>query len=931
LSRLFVSYSRRDAEPVALLVRELEASGHHVWLDRSAIQAGALWQEAIVGGIRCADVFVLVLSRQSVESDNVEKELGFAYVTGKPIILAALAPVPVPSHWRYAVAGVEPIIISTGDTEPGIQALKRAVTSPAVRSGKVDLGRTWRDRLPIYLYLSIVAAWAVLEDHPGRRWWLACALVLALLLWTLRRFWIARRLRKYGIWLCTTLQGFTSTKRQAACRIVSAWSDPHSGARFVFSSRTISSALAKFVDRELPVLVDPGNYRRYRMDLSFLPRAPRGALRFVGSDRSEADGGTIYVSHAPADPEAVVLVHRMEAAGHVVVTAGENAAEAIAHARLVLLLLSPEAVNCASLRSELHLAASHSRPILVAVLRRTAAPPAIEYALVGARRVDLSKDFETGSARLLEMLAANPMLETVVAERALARCAGLCAGLARTTAEFLLAMPRMVILQLLGVLRLAARLLPSGARRSVQEWCDHAAASRVLQLNAPGWKEHGHVLLTEYKHVEAVGDGDQVQICTQWRDSVSGALYLFRSGAIPSADCSAIDATHIPVYVDPANIRRYSMDLSFLPESASIRAKAEPVPPGSVREQPRPDAVFVSHSEEDTANSALLSARLCRVGIAIASQPCGARAVVFILPSSSAASDAQAAELRQAHAGNIPIVPVTFGESPIPLAMQLPLAGIHRIDLSHDLDAGIGDLLAALAVPPPLPPPAPAPPPRRRASRIAIGASVGALAWASGSVLGAAAVDRGPAMPFIAGIAAAIGLLLGGLLGALFYRPHAKIFLLLLIGFFPEVIATITLAVSMALLPARISVSNSDNIAIVLAPACGLAAVIGAKLLHARNLNRRLRRTGTLLVTEYRGVGFDMSETHNGNRFVRVVTEWRDPATGESRTFYSRNFLRNTVRRVTSTSIPVYVDTTNPEDYFMDLSPARRKAVDSGR
>jgi hypothetical protein len=74
-----------------------------------------------------------------------------------------------------------------------------------------------------------------------------------------------------------------------------------------------------------------------------------------------------------------------------------------------------------------------------------------------------------------------------------------------------------------------------------------------------------------------------------------------------------------------------------------------------------------------------------------------------------------------------------------------------------------------------------------------------------------------------------------------------------------------------------------------------------------------------------------MSETHNGNRFGRVVTEWRDPVTGESRTFYSRNFLRNTVRRVTSTSIPVYLDTTNPEDYFMDLSPAGTKAVESAR
>jgi len=186
-------------------------------------------------------------------------------------------------------------------------------------------------------------------------------------------------------------------------------------------------------------------------------------------------------------------------------------------------------------------------------------------------------------------------------------------------------------------------------------------------------------------------------------------------------------------------------------------------------------------------------------------------------------------------------------------------------------------------------------------------------------------------MPLIASIVAAVGLILGGLLGGVFYRPHAKVFVLLLIGFFLVVIGTLALSLCTALLSVGNSTSNSDNIAIVLAPACGLAAVIGAKLLHARSLNRRLRRTGTLLVTEYRGVGYDLSETHNGNRFERVVTEWRDPATGESLTFYSRNFLRNTARRVSSSCIPVYVDPTNPEDYFMDLSQAGRKAVENTR
>src|SRR5437660_8259249 len=48
MSRLFISYSRRNAKEINLLSQKLEAAGHQVWLDRSAIEGGAQWQEEVV-------------------------------------------------------------------------------------------------------------------------------------------------------------------------------------------------------------------------------------------------------------------------------------------------------------------------------------------------------------------------------------------------------------------------------------------------------------------------------------------------------------------------------------------------------------------------------------------------------------------------------------------------------------------------------------------------------------------------------------------------------------------------------------------------------------------------------------------------------------------------------------------------------------------
>ena len=91
MSHVFVSYSRKDSETVANIVARLERDGLSVWLDREDIRGGELWRETIVKAIDNAYAFVLMLSSNSVASENVRKEVDLAEGANKHLLPVMLA------------------------------------------------------------------------------------------------------------------------------------------------------------------------------------------------------------------------------------------------------------------------------------------------------------------------------------------------------------------------------------------------------------------------------------------------------------------------------------------------------------------------------------------------------------------------------------------------------------------------------------------------------------------------------------------------------------------------------------------------------------------------------------------------------------------------------------------------------------------------
>lgn len=91
--KLFVSYSRRDANAMESLIRGLKVLGHDVWIDQE-LTGGVEWWNAILERIREADAFVAVVSMAALNSVACSRERVYAVSLGKSVVPVLVERVP---------------------------------------------------------------------------------------------------------------------------------------------------------------------------------------------------------------------------------------------------------------------------------------------------------------------------------------------------------------------------------------------------------------------------------------------------------------------------------------------------------------------------------------------------------------------------------------------------------------------------------------------------------------------------------------------------------------------------------------------------------------------------------------------------------------------------------------------------------------------
>ncbi|MCK4821903.1 toll/interleukin-1 receptor domain-containing protein, partial [bacterium] len=117
MANVFVSYSRQDIEFAKKLVEWLEKKGHRVWMDKKRILGGADYREEIADGISSADVFISLLSPDSVTSKWVKREIYYADDKDKFIIPVLVRFVKFPQEFQLALTGVHYVDLTAASSK----------------------------------------------------------------------------------------------------------------------------------------------------------------------------------------------------------------------------------------------------------------------------------------------------------------------------------------------------------------------------------------------------------------------------------------------------------------------------------------------------------------------------------------------------------------------------------------------------------------------------------------------------------------------------------------------------------------------------------------------------------------------------------------------------------------------------------------------
>jgi hypothetical protein len=96
----FFSYARSDSDFVLKLARDLRKAGADVWLDQLDIEAGNRWDLSVGEALKDSKKMLVILSPDSVSSNNVMDEVSFALEAGKTVIPILFKACDIPFRLR---------------------------------------------------------------------------------------------------------------------------------------------------------------------------------------------------------------------------------------------------------------------------------------------------------------------------------------------------------------------------------------------------------------------------------------------------------------------------------------------------------------------------------------------------------------------------------------------------------------------------------------------------------------------------------------------------------------------------------------------------------------------------------------------------------------------------------------------------------------
>jgi len=127
MAHIFISYSRKDSDFVHRLMPALEQYGFSTWSDTHGIAGGDVWKASISRAVRESDAFLVVLSPQSANSENVAKELAVATKHARRVLPVLYQACKIPDKMDYDLAELQWADFAEQPFDEALEELVRAL------------------------------------------------------------------------------------------------------------------------------------------------------------------------------------------------------------------------------------------------------------------------------------------------------------------------------------------------------------------------------------------------------------------------------------------------------------------------------------------------------------------------------------------------------------------------------------------------------------------------------------------------------------------------------------------------------------------------------------------------------------------------------------------------------------------------------------
>ncbi|NNK61479.1 MAG: toll/interleukin-1 receptor domain-containing protein [Flavobacteriaceae bacterium] len=121
---IFISYSRVNSEFATNLAKTLHEIGANIWIDKLNIKIGENWDNAIQTALQESSTCIIILSKDSVASNHVMDEVGFAIQEHKNVIPLLIEECNIPFRLQR-----RQFVDFRGDYQMGIGKLIEALYS----------------------------------------------------------------------------------------------------------------------------------------------------------------------------------------------------------------------------------------------------------------------------------------------------------------------------------------------------------------------------------------------------------------------------------------------------------------------------------------------------------------------------------------------------------------------------------------------------------------------------------------------------------------------------------------------------------------------------------------------------------------------------------------------------------------------------------